>query len=216
MSLKGRLLLGVPAWDGILAAAQEAFCGLCYHLGASCPHVEVSMQIVTRREQFRARNLLVAEAERLGCDWLLMLDDDMLPPPDLFQQLAQHDKGVVGALYWQRAAPYSPVAMRCTPAHKTPQFLAHDAPELTTPGLYPVDVVGGGCVLYQRHVWHSIAPPPFWPDLDMSTDVGLCLRLRHAGIEIYLDTSLAVPHLGDPERITSAVARARKGHHDQG
>ena len=214
MSLSGRLMLGVPAWDGIRAAAQEAFCGLCYHLGASCPEIEVFMQIVTRREQFRARNLLVAEAERQACDWLLMLDDDMLPPCDLFQRLAQHDKPVVGALYWQRAAPYHPVAMRLTTAHKAPQFLPPESPELTTPGLYQVDVVGGGCVLFQRHVWAFVAPPPFWPDLEIGTDVGLCLRLRAAGVEIFVDSSVEVPHLGDPERITGAVARARRGTDD--
>jgi GT2 family glycosyltransferase len=198
------LLIGVPAWDGIRAEAQEAFCGLCYALGTS-RQVQLGVKIVTRREQFRARNELVSAAIGSGYDWLLMLDDDMLPPPDLFERLAAHDKDIIGALYWQRQGAENPVVMRIPEGQQRPAFLPPDAPELTTPGLYQVDVIGGGCLLAKTRLLATLPFPVFWPDLHFGTDIGLCLRLRQLGIAVWIDTRVQLGHLGPAKIIVGGA-----------
>lgn len=202
--MQARLLIGVPAWDGIRAEAQEAFCALCYYLGM-CPEVQVAVQIVTRREQFRARNELVERALSGGYDWLLMLDDDMLPPPDLFERLARHDLEIVGGLYWQRQGAQLPVVMRVPAGGLRPEFLTDEALEITRPGLYCVDVIGGGCVLLKTRLLRSLNQPVFWPDVHLGTDIGLCLRLRQLDIPVYIDTSVRLGHLGAAKIIVGGV-----------
>lgn len=73
---------------------------------------------------FVPMNYLVADAQNLGCEellkidaeWLLLWEDDVLPPPDAFLQLNRYipkvDTPVVSGLYFTRSSCSEPVLYR--------------------------------------------------------------------------------------------------------
>lgn len=185
---------------------QENFFSFAYHCGRRSPEYEFCLKIIIKREQFRARNNLVDLALMNDCDYLLMLDDDMVIPADLFERLAAHDKDVVGALYYQRGGGFHPVIMRQVNAKdglKGIDFIHHFDLILRQPGLYPVDIIGGGCMLFRTEIFRKLVQPYFWIDGIVGTDVYICNQLRDAGVSIYVDTSIELGHVGDAQIITS-------------
>lgn len=47
----------------------------------------VSTQILPRTHVVTARNTIAAEARAIGAEWVLWIDDDMAPGPNLLEQL---------------------------------------------------------------------------------------------------------------------------------
>jgi 2-polyprenyl-3-methyl-5-hydroxy-6-metoxy-1,4-benzoquinol methylase len=82
-------------------------------------------------------------------------------------------------------------------------FIHHFDRSLTNPGLYEVDIIGGGCMLMKTDIFRKIPQPYFWIDGIVGTDVHLCNQLREAGVKIFVDTSIELGHQGDGEVITS-------------
>ena len=73
-----RILIGVPGWNGLVPEAQEPFMRMLLRTQRDLPDLEISVLIVSKSEQFRARNKIVNAALGNDCTWLLMLDDDMV------------------------------------------------------------------------------------------------------------------------------------------
>jgi len=63
-----------------------------------------------------AQNLIVAEAIRLDMEWLLLLEHDVVMPPDMFIRLNHYMREartpVVSGLYFSRAYPSEPMVFR--------------------------------------------------------------------------------------------------------
>ena len=201
-----KVLIGVPGFAGVVPRAQEDFAAFVYRCGRDNPAYDFYLKIVTKREQFRARNALVDLAMVNDCEYLFMLDDDMIVPPDLFARLVAHNKDVVGALYYQRGGAYHPVLMR---QHGKKddligvEFVQPFDTMIREPGLYPIDIIGGGCMLIKTDVFRKLLPPYFWVDGIVGTDVYLCHNLRKAGVEIFVDTSIELGHVGEESIVTS-------------
>lgn len=203
---KPKVMIGVAAFAGVVPEAQENFFALAYRLGRDHPEYDFMLKILLKREQFRARNALVNLALANDCEYLFMLDDDMIVPADLFAKLKAHDKPVVGALYYQRGGAYHPVIMRQTNQKdglKGIQFIQPFDRMLVKPGLYQVDIIGGGCMLLKTDVFRKLPEPYFWVDGIVGTDVHLCNQLKVAGIPVYVDTSIELGHVGDAQIVTS-------------
>lgn len=202
-----RILIGVAGFHGVVPEAQENFFELAYNCGRRMPEYDFFLKLLIKREQYRARNNIVELAVVNGCDWILMLDDDMIVPPDLLVKLMAHNKDVIGALYFQRGGAYHPVIMKMKSkkdGFKSIDFINHHDPIVRSPGLHQVDgVIGGGCMLFKTEVFNKIPQPYFWIDGIVGTDVHVCDQLRRAGVEIWVDTSIELGHVGDPQIITS-------------
>lgn len=205
---KQKLLIAVPGFHGIQPEVQTPFMAMMYHCGRVLSQAyDIAPAILTKREQFRARNNLVDQAIGGGFDWLLMLDDDMIVPYDLLPRLLTHDKDICGALYYQRGGGYHPVIMvkaKQSNGDWVARFIRYDHPMLKEPGLHKVDVIGGGCMLFKVDVFRKLLPPYFWWEYTTGTDIAICTRLADAGFAIYCDTSLELGHLrSDRDVITS-------------
>lgn len=204
---KPKVLIGVSAFNGVVAKAQESFFELAYHLGRRCPEYDFLLKIMIKREQFRARNNLVDLAIINGCDYFFMLDDDMVVPVDTFSRLVAHNKDVVGCLYWQRGGAFHPVIMkRYMKADGLVgiDFLHPFDPMVVNRGLYKIDgVLGGGCILFKTEVFNRIPQPYFWIDGIVGTDVHVCQQLHNADIELWVDTTIELGHVGEEQVITS-------------
>jgi 2-polyprenyl-3-methyl-5-hydroxy-6-metoxy-1,4-benzoquinol methylase len=203
---KPKILIGIPAWNGIVPEAQESFNRMIFRCGRDMPEYDFAIEIVVKKEQFRARNAIVDAAIAMDAQYVLMLDDDMIVPHDLVKRLVEHDKDVIGALYYQRGGAYHPVVMK-RHVYETgdfrAQFLPPYDPIIINPGLHQVDIIGGGCMLFKTDVFRKVMPPYFWWEAVAGTDISICSRLLDEGIEIWADTSIELGHVGERQVVTS-------------
>ena len=205
--LKPKVLIGVAGFHGVIPECQENFFQFAYRCGRDNPDFDFLLKILIKREQFRYRNNIVDLAIANGCDYVLMLDDDMVIPPDLFKRLKAHNKDVIGCLYYQRGGAYHPVIMKQLNKKdglKGIEFINHFDPILQQPGLHKINgVIGGGCMLFKTDVFRKIQQPYFWIDGIVGTDVHICNQLMEAKVDIWVDTSIELGHVGVAQIVTS-------------
>lgn len=152
-----------------------------------------------------SRELVVEDALDTGAEWLLFLDSDVVPPPDVYGRLRSREVPVVSGLYSVD-----------TPEQPHPAMWRLDENDSPTPvpvdrkGVLNVDAVGLGCLLVSRDVLEDLERPWFrWTkgydehpwDLrhdgerpGVSEDFHFCHRLKEAGHEIYVDTTVECLH----------------------
>ena len=116
-----RIFIGIPCYGDVAPDVLEDFMRFAFHLGRRMPAYDFFVGIRTKAEQFRARNQIVEAAQAHDCDYLLMLDDDMILNPDVttgptdaygfLATLIAHDKDLIGALYYLKGGACSPVLM---------------------------------------------------------------------------------------------------------
>ncbi len=147
-----------------------------------------------------ARNVAVEHALRENFTHLLFLDDDVMPPPDVYHRLAAHNLEIVSGLYHRRQNPIVPVALRANSNGSFDWVTSYEKGSLID-----VDLVGAGCLLIHRLVLERMSKPWFdWLiDRDdvasgerVSEDFAFCLKARRMGFSIKLDTSIECAHAG--------------------
>ena len=145
-----------------------------------------------------SRNAAVRFARENGFTHLLFLDDDHILPPDLFLRLYLIDEPVACALAFQRVPPYGPCVYRWGIGDKG-QIGAFQCPELIKTGVRKVDASGFSAVLIRMDVFNILEEKKLdwfkWGVL--GEDLQFCLSCRDAGISIYCDTDLILPHIGE-------------------
>ena len=124
-------------------------------------------------------------------DFLLFLDSDMMPPPDMLSKLIEYDKPIVSALAFRRVPNYEPCIFKKVDNEAT---LYLDYPK----GLIEVEGVGMACTLIKREVFEKVKEPWFRPG-DLGEDLSFCKRVKEAGFPIYCDTNLICGHIGSFE-----------------
>jgi hypothetical protein len=129
-----------------------------------------------------------------GAEWLVMLDSDVLPPPDFLEKLLAHHLPMVGGWYRKKGHGNPPVVYDYQGLGEDDkmQWRARQAPGT---GLEQVDGAGAGCWLMRRDVAQAIGEEPY--DLiHGGEDLSLCLKVRAAGFPIYIDWNIACAHAG--------------------
>ena len=135
-----------------------------------------------------------------GDDWLMMLDSDVSPPPQIVDRLLAHTKDtdilMVGGWYRKKAEPYNPVVYQELGLDEDDNFgyRLYGTDEIGE-GLEEVDAAGAGCWLMHRSVAEAIGKRPY----DMQhggEDLKLCRAVRDAGFKIWIDWSIACAHVG--------------------
>lgn len=211
---KPKILVAIPGYAGIQPEAQESYAAMMYHSGrALSSRYDMAFKVITKRDQFRARNHIVHNALAADFDYLLMLDDDHIVPVDLVERLIEHmenrpEFGVIGALYYQRGGQYEPVVMKRlrpdVPDDWSFRFYRIDEDIIAEPGLHEVDIIGGGCMMFRTELLAKLMPPYFVPEIDAGTDIQICCRLRDAGVRIAIDTSIELGHLRNEKEIVTS------------
>ncbi len=150
------------------------------------------------------RNSACSDGLAAGFQHVMFLDDDVIPPPDVFSRLARHNADIVSGLYHRRQEPICPVAMKID-AQGQPQWVTTWSPPEC---ILEVDLVGAGCLLIHRRVLEQMPRPWFeWEigrgDIDpakkrgaMSEDFAFCMNAKRAGFKVHLDTSIRCDHVG--------------------
>lgn len=227
-----RIAIGIPIFQTLPPLTDTDYMRMMYSFGRR--YQEHDFFLLTRRksEQFRARNAIVETALKFGMDYLLFLDDDHVinwqdthesTPYEFLRKLLEHEKDIVGALYYHRTGEYKPVLMKEFEPDKF-RFLT-DA-EISG-GLQQVDVQGGGCMLINMKIFDKLKPPYFVPeqqaDLEtncpscgevftvgtpnLGTDIQICTAARRAGFTVWCDTSIVIGHLKQDQEVVTHLNR---------
>lgn len=139
-----------------------------------------------------AREHCIDAALKMGADYLLFYDDDMMFDASIFFKLLRHEKPVVAALAFTARPPITPVIYRFT---EGPNGGVINNPILNYErnALQQVDAVGFGVVLIQASVFRKM-PKPWFSNPGAGEDIQFCFMCRKFGIPIYADTSAKTVH----------------------
>ena len=141
-----------------------------------------------------------------NCDYLYMIDDDMICPNDLFQNLHKHDVDVVAALAFTRNFPHKAVLYETKegfdPVTRTPYFINHYVDVYKKDALVECDAVGFGAVLIKSEVLRGVGKPRFMSTTGTGEDVYFCIQAKKAGFRVFMDTASKIGHLSHPVVVT--------------
>ncbi len=143
-----------------------------------------------------SRNVLRKYALENGYDYFLSLEQDVIPPKNVIEQLLQHKKEVITGVYFTRytiqGKPVLKPLLWKTTDKKTLTFVAEE--ELKKPQLLEVKASGLGCVLISKEILEKI---PFRLSKESNTydDMTFCEDLHKQKIQLYADTTVKCKHL---------------------
>ena len=143
---------------------------------------------------YDARNRLAKEAIKLGAEWTMWFDSDMIFKPDTMLRLLEHKAPIVSGAYFRRSPPYHLVAFdKCDTDKREWTDLKLPTETVSCGG------VGFGCVLVKTEVLFEVAAKFgtwFEPMNGFGEDLSFCWRARDCGYDILLDPSITCGHVG--------------------
>lgn len=182
------------SWDWM-----DAMQALQFPLGAS-----ISRLRVPGKDVAEARNEIVATALNLDADYVLMIGDDNLPPPNLFALLHRHREMLVTGVYWQKSYPTHP--------YLWDGLLKGFYEDWKLGEYFPIDFSGCDALLAHTDVFRKVEYPWFsrdWifepgqtPSPILTEDFYLYAKAKAAGFQLYVDTAA---QLGHQDRTTGII-----------
>lgn len=187
--MEKKILIAVPCMDQVSARFTACLATL-NKVGNSALSLKTSSLI------YDSRNSLAEQALKANADYVLWLDSDMVFEPDTLERLLADDKDMVGALYFRRAVPFTPViysdykgniedGLIWTPQKEYPQ------------SLFEVAGIGFGCVLMKTDIlFNMIAKFKDWftPLGHSGEDLSFCYRAKELGYSIWCDPTIKMGH----------------------
>jgi len=127
-------------------------------------------------------------------DWLWMLGDDHLWPPEQLRNLLDWEVDVVVPLVWKRTPPFQLVIYSHQEADGG--YVPIAAPDLPGEGLVEVHAAGTAGMLIRKHVLDAIGDPWFeTAGEQQNEDLELCRKIREAGFKVHADVGQWMGHL---------------------
>lgn len=150
---------------------------------------------------YEARNQLARQAIKIGADYVLWLDSDMIFQPSVLKRLYEDYKAgkgdIVSGLYFRRVLPFTPVVFNTLE-------IVDNKPQWTAPENIPEDVfeaggVGFGCVFMDTGVLADVMSKfegnAFTPLNGVGEDLSFCWRARQCGYKIVVDPAVELGHI---------------------
>jgi len=149
-----------------------------------------------------ARERLSEWALQTGMDYMLMIDDDMIIPMDMFERLIRHRVDVVAPLAFMRVPPHKPVIYKVTdgfdPLMRMEYYMTEVVPNYPKDKLVECDAVGFGAALIRVDILKTIPKEWFMSTTRSGEDIWFCYKAKKAGFKVFMDTSVKLGHLGIP------------------
>lgn len=178
-----KVLLGIPTIRPIKPQVVEAL----MNLRRPC---EVDTFIDTKGyTPSEKRNYLIVKALNEKYDYLLLVDDDMILPPETLEVLLSRQKDIIGGIYYFRGFPPEKVIELFDKNIPNEPFICKS--------------LGGGLILTKTSVFRKIKSPWFGTEVNnvgmtiVSEDYSFADKAREAGYEMWADPSLDIGHIGD-------------------
>ena len=165
-----------------------------------------------------AREKSVELALQAGCDWLLMVDDDMICPDDMFERLYVNQKDICAALAFTRNAPHKPVLYSQLDGYdhvsKKDYMLNTAVMNYPKDQLVECDAVGFGAVLLRIDMFRKMPQPWFMSTCGTGEDIYFCYQARKHGYRVFMDTRVKLGHLGHPVNVTEDYVEEHRRKED--
>lgn len=132
-----------------------------------------------------------------GCDYLVMLDSDVIPPPGAIAKLLTYKMPLVGGWYRRKSediAKRNPVVYDFDSIQDDGKAMWRMRSE-PGEGIEKVDGAGAGFWVMRRDVAEAIGPRPY-DYLRCGEDLEMCLKVKEAGFDIHIDWSMQAEHRG--------------------
>lgn len=134
-------------------------------------------------------------------DWLLMVDNDVVPPKDILK-MVEHDEPVVsGVVTIKKGTVPQPVVLKeYGDQYRQVGVNEYMDEKDDSEGVIEVDGVGTGCLLIRRDVLEDIKPPWFkfehdeYGGLQLGEDFYFSRRVKQAGYSMYVSTEHVCSH----------------------
>lgn len=195
-----KILIAVPTYETIYPDTFKAI----YDLDVA--GVAPVFEFVRGYDVAQARNKIALRALEIGADYVLMIDNDVIPPRDALQNLLSHGVDVCLGAYAHRGSKniYDGASCLCKLGefNYTMQYSARELIDLAHGGEILEHIHGGGmgCALIKTDVFRRIAYPWFrWTCYDdkrqLSEDLYFCEQCRKNKIPIYADPRVRCGHI---------------------
>lgn len=140
------------------------------------------------------RNKIVQRFLAKGYDYLLMIDDDVTPPPSVVN-MADFGKDIMAAtaFIWQQGA-VMPVAW-----NRMEDGMYQPIDITNKDGIVEVDAIGTGCVMLSRKVLEEVKAP-FLNEYDpdgiklFGLDIAFCQKAKEKGFKVYTNIDYVCGH----------------------
>lgn len=209
-----KVAIGTPNENTVPWEAYENHLDMALYLGVKqgigyakqdSPRYEFFLYSVGRMFTPMARERLCQEANGLGADFIVMMDNDMLYPRDMVFNLMRHNVDIVAPLAFTRASPHMPVCYTFEDGYngkdKGDYYKFRSILNYPKNALMRCDAVGFGAVCLKRSVLVGMPEPWFTKKSQTGEDIHFCLDARRYGFKTYMDTSIKTAHLGNAPMI---------------
>lgn len=195
-----KILIAVPTYETISPDTFKSIYGLD-HGGHWCV-----FDFVRGYDCATARNNIAQEAINEQADYVLMVDNDVILPPDALVNLLSHGEDVCLGYYPNRNAynVYDGKTSVCRLGefNYTQQYPGQELLDMKARREYKLQIHGGGmgCALIKTDLFRQFEYPWFdWVNYKdrgvLSEDLYFCELCGKAGIKIYTDTRVGCGHI---------------------
>lgn len=124
----------------------------------------------------------------------MMLDSDIVFPPNMVETLMAYNLPIVGGWYRDKhAVDHHPCVYNFVEKKDDVDYWKHR--NVPGTGLEKVDAMGAGCWLMKREVAEALGEEPY-ETFGGGEDMKLCNRLMELNIPLHVDWSLNLAHVG--------------------
>lgn len=198
-----KIYIGIPSGNLTTASINGGLALLVSQLEKEDQY-EITYDIFQGRPVYLSRNNLVKRFLETECEYILMVDDDILPPYDILEMTKHAVDIVAGLCYgYNSIMGVYPVAYKKAEngCFRGGTDLIGWNSEVENKGLTQVDLVGSGCILIHRKVFNKIDKPYFkfvfndeLTEVITGEDIDFCTRAIDAGFKVYVDTDKVCSH----------------------
>jgi hypothetical protein len=144
----------------------------------------------------KARNLIHGKFIESKAPYLMMLDSDVMFPPNMLEKLLAHNLPIVGGWYRDKKVDdHHPAVYDFVKDEEGIAVFSHR--KQPGSGLEKVDAMGAGCWLMTREAALSLGNEPYGKNIaGGGEDMKLCRRLMELNIPLHVDWSINCAHLG--------------------
>ncbi len=217
-----RVMVGFPH-EGM--TGSEAYCNRLSnmkHLGHlqergkllnQSPRFEFFQKTCGRMHVHVARDEMAKSALVSNCDYLLMIDDDMICDDDLFEKLYASQKDIIAPLAFTRNFPHKPVIYSCIEGWDTvaqrEHFTNYAVMNYPKNQLKECDAVGFGAVLINVDCFRKMPQPWFMNPNKTGEDINFCYEAKKYGFRTWVDTRVKLGHVAHPLVVTEEYVQAQ-------
>lgn len=214
-----RILIAVPTYESIYPDVFKAIYDLkeTYSWESNpCPPNEYIFEYIRGYDVSSARNKIVEKAKELNADYILMVDNDVIIPPETIELFLDDTVDVCLGAYPHRSKdrPYEGNTCICRLEDSKgsryfnypieSQYAAKELLIFEEAGEKKIQIHGGGmgCAFIRTSIFDQIEYPYFkWVNYEdkqhsvLSEDLYFCEQCKHLGIPVYTDVRVRAKHI---------------------